>query len=93
MRLLISRTYVVLKTLSGLSDLNRHDDSTRLNDLNSLFGLRKIKITCTLHSEYFPCIKSDLDSLNNLTGLNVLDSLISSKKILSLMFPSTLQPK
>jgi hypothetical protein len=36
---------------------------------------------------------SSLDDLNNLTGLNDLDNLISSKKLLSLMFLSTLAPK
>ena len=36
---------------------------------------------------------NDLNSLNNLSGLNDLYSLISSKKLLSLMFPSTLTPK
>ena len=46
----------------------------------------------------FPCIRdliglNDLYSLNNLGGLNDLFSLISSKKLLSLMFPSTLAPK
>ena len=35
----------------------------------------------------------DLNSLNNLSGLNGLFSLISSKKLLSLIFPSTLTPK
>jgi hypothetical protein len=46
----------------------------------------------------FPCIRNliglnDLYSLNDLSGLNDLFSLISSKKSLSLMFPSTLVPK
>ena len=46
----------------------------------------------------FPGIRNpsglnDLNSLNNLSGLNGLFSLISSKKLLSLMFPSTLTPK
>jgi hypothetical protein len=46
----------------------------------------------------FPCIRNlsglnDLYSLNNLGGLNDLFSLISSQKLLSLMFPSTLAPK
>jgi hypothetical protein len=36
---------------------------------------------------------NDLNSLNNLSGLNDLFSLISSKKSLSLIFPSTLAPK
>ena len=36
---------------------------------------------------------NDLNSLNNISGLNDLSSLISSKKFLSLMFPSTLAPK
>ena len=36
---------------------------------------------------------NDLNSLNNLSGLNDLFSLISSKKLLSLMFPSILAPK
>ena len=35
----------------------------------------------------------DLNILNNLSGLNGLFSLISSKKLLSLMFPLTLAPK
>ena len=40
-----------------------------------------------------PSELNDLNSLNNLSGLNGLFSLISSKKLLSLMFPSTLTPK
>ena len=35
--------------LSGLSDLNRHDNITSLNDIN--FGLKKLKTTCALHTE------------------------------------------
>jgi hypothetical protein len=36
---------------------------------------------------------NDSNSLNNLSGLNDLYSLISSKKLLNLMFPSALTPK
>ena len=31
------------ENLSGLNDLNRHDNMTGLHDLNSLFGLKKSK--------------------------------------------------
>ena len=31
-----------------LNDLMRHDNLTGLNDLNSLFGLRKSKAVCAL---------------------------------------------
>ena len=46
----------------------------------------------------FPGIRNlnslnDLNSLDNLGGLNDLFSLISSKKLIRLMFPSTLAPK
>jgi hypothetical protein len=36
------------KNLSGLNNLNRHDNITGLNDLNSLFGLKKSKAAYTL---------------------------------------------
>jgi hypothetical protein len=39
------------ENLSGLNNLNRHDKITGLNDLNSLFGLKKSKPACTLHNE------------------------------------------
>jgi hypothetical protein len=46
----------------------------------------------------FPGIRNlsglnDLNSLNNLSDLNDFNSLTSSKKLLSLMFSSTLAPK
>ena len=46
----------------------------------------------------FPSIRNlnglnDLNSLNNLSGLNDLSASFHQKKILSLMFPSTLVPK
>jgi hypothetical protein len=46
----------------------------------------------------FPGIRNlrglnDLNSLNNISGFNDLYSLISSKHLLSLMFPSALSPK
>ena len=37
--------------LSGLKNLIRHDNLTGLNDLNSLFGLKKSKTAYTLHTE------------------------------------------
>jgi hypothetical protein len=43
----------------------------------------------------FPDIRNlnSLNDLNSLCDLNDLDRLISSKNLLSLMFPSTLAPK
>jgi hypothetical protein len=38
-------------------------------------------------------ILSDFSGIRNPSGLNDLNSLISSKKLLSLIFPSTLTPK
>ena len=44
-----------IESLSGLHDLKRHDKITGLNDLNSLFGLKKSKAACTLVIGRFPC--------------------------------------
>ena len=38
---------------TGLNDLNRHNNITGLNDLNSLFGLKKSKTACSVHTEWF----------------------------------------
>ena len=38
------------ESLSGLFDLKRHDNITGLNDLNSLFGLKKSKAACWVNS-------------------------------------------
>ena len=43
------------ENLSGPNDLNRHDDIAGLNDLNSLFGLKKSKAACILITGWFPC--------------------------------------
>ena len=39
------------ENFSGLNDLKRHDNITGLNDLNSLFGLKKSKTACSVHTE------------------------------------------
>jgi hypothetical protein len=61
------------ENLSGLRDLKRHDNITGLNDLNSLFGLKKLKVLALY-------IMSDYLGIRNLISLNDLNSLISSKK-------------
>ena len=42
--------FPAIRNLSGLNDLKRHDDITGLNDLNSLFGLKKSKAAYSLTS-------------------------------------------
>ena len=44
--ILISKDLSGFENLSGLEDLNRHDNITGLNALNSLFGLKKSKAGC-----------------------------------------------
>ena len=61
-----------------LSDFPGIWNPSGLNDLSSLNNLSDL---------------NDLYSLNNLSGLNDLFSLISSKQLLTLMFPSILAPK
>ena len=73
--------------LSGLKNLIRHDNLTGLNDLNSLFGLRKSKTAYIYTLSDFPGIRNlsilnDLNSLNNLRGLNDLYILILSNNYL-----------
>ena len=85
--------------LSGPNDLIEHDNTNGLNDLNSLFGLKKNqKLLAPYILSDIPGIRilsnlNDLSGLNNLRGLNGLNSLISSKNLLNLMFSSTLAPK
>ena len=85
------------ENLSGLNDLNRHDNCTGLNDLNSLFGLKNRKLLALYTLSDFPGIRnlSSLNDLNNLTALASMTSTSSfhQKKMFSLMFRSTLAPK
>jgi hypothetical protein len=96
--LLISRTYMVLKT--SVASITSTDMITSLASMTSTAALasknQKLLALCILSD--FPGIRNlsglnDLFSLNNLSGLNDLDSLISSKNLLGWMFPSTLVPK
>ena len=88
-----SHKLINFKHLSGSNNLSG------LNDLNSLFGLKKIKKLLAFYIlSDFPGNRNlsslnDLDSLNNLSGLNDLNSLFSSKNLGNLMFPSILAPK
>ena len=76
------------------------DMITSLASMTSTASLasKNKKTACTLHTEWFPGMRNlsglnDLNSLNNLSDLNDLFSLISSKKLPSLIFPSILAPK
>jgi hypothetical protein len=86
---------VVLKT--SVASMTSTDMITSLASMTSMASKNQKQPTIYILSDFTgirnPRVLNDLNSLNNLSGLNGLFSFISSKQLLSLMFPSTLTPK
>ena len=96
--LLILRIWVVLNpSVASMTSTDLIISLASMTSTASLASKNKKQPPHYLLSD-FPGIRNlsdlnDLYSLNNLDGLNDLFSLISSKKLLNWMFPSTLAPK
>ena len=94
----ISSAKVVLK--SSAASMTSSDMITSMASMTSTASLasKKSKTTFSLLTEWYPWHQDpqqpqNLNSLNNLSSFNDFNSLISSKYLLNLMFPSTLAPK
>ena len=65
------------ESLSGLYDLKRHNKITGLNDLNSLFGLKKAKAACWVVSTPSGTSAASMNSTASMTSVASMASTAS----------------